>query len=178
MPRYANAQTISFTDERIKAQLRHLPLAGRQLGHDARLPRAAQGHRSVPGRSLVDPRESRPQSLYRGRRAPRRRSKASSRWRRTACSRSAAIPATTTTAATLQAKLDQAKLRTDMLNSARYLKAHALSSGQARRHRLLLGRRHDELPRRRRWAPTSGRGALLRRRAGRRRRCRRSRRRC
>lgn len=30
----------------------------------------------------------------------------------------------------LQAKLDQGKLRTDMLNSARYLKAHALSSGK------------------------------------------------
>ncbi|MFC7553449.1 dienelactone hydrolase family protein [Pseudoroseomonas wenyumeiae] len=30
----------------------------------------------------------------------------------------------------LQAKLDQGKLRTDMLNSARYLKAHALSSGR------------------------------------------------
>jgi carboxymethylenebutenolidase len=31
---------------------------------------------------------------------------------------------------TLQAGLDQGKLRTDMLNSARYLKAHALSSGK------------------------------------------------
>src|SRR5436309_3370331 len=31
---------------------------------------------------------------------------------------------------TLQAKLDQGKLRTDMLNSARYLKAHELSSGK------------------------------------------------
>ena len=30
----------------------------------------------------------------------------------------------------LQAGLDQAKLRTDMLNSARYLKAHKLSSGK------------------------------------------------
>jgi carboxymethylenebutenolidase len=30
----------------------------------------------------------------------------------------------------LQAKLDQAKLRTDMLNSARYLKAHELSTGK------------------------------------------------
>ena len=30
----------------------------------------------------------------------------------------------------LQAKLDQAKLRTDMLNSARWLKAHAQSSGK------------------------------------------------
>ena len=31
---------------------------------------------------------------------------------------------------TLQAGLDQNKLRTDMLNSAKYLKAHALSSGK------------------------------------------------
>jgi carboxymethylenebutenolidase len=31
---------------------------------------------------------------------------------------------------TLQAKLDQAKLRTDMLNSARYLKGHTLSTGK------------------------------------------------
>ena len=31
---------------------------------------------------------------------------------------------------TLQAKLDQAKLRTDMLNSATFLKAHALSTGK------------------------------------------------
>jgi carboxymethylenebutenolidase len=31
---------------------------------------------------------------------------------------------------TLQASLDQAKLRTDMANSARHLKAHALSSGK------------------------------------------------
>ena len=30
----------------------------------------------------------------------------------------------------LQAKLDQPKLRTDMLNSARYLKAHELSNGK------------------------------------------------
>ena len=31
---------------------------------------------------------------------------------------------------TLQAKLDQAKLRTDMVNGAKYLKGHALSSGK------------------------------------------------
>src|SRR5436853_6545928 len=31
---------------------------------------------------------------------------------------------------TLQAGLDQGKLRTDMVNSARFLKAHALSSGK------------------------------------------------
>src|SRR4030095_415611 len=35
---------------------------------------------------------------------------------------------------TLQASLDQAKLRTDMANSARHLKAHALSTRQPRVH--------------------------------------------
>jgi len=30
----------------------------------------------------------------------------------------------------MQAKLDQPKLRTDMLNSARYVKAHQLSNGK------------------------------------------------
>ena len=42
LPRYAQAQTISFTDERIKAQLRHLSVAGRQLRHHARISGAAQ----------------------------------------------------------------------------------------------------------------------------------------
>ena len=41
LPRYAQAQTISFTDERIKAQYVTYPVAGRQLRHDARLSRAA-----------------------------------------------------------------------------------------------------------------------------------------
>ena len=47
LPRYAQAQTISFTDERIKAQLRDLPVAGRHLRHHARLPGAAE---RAPGR--------------------------------------------------------------------------------------------------------------------------------
>ncbi len=49
MPRYAQAQTISFTDTRIRPTLRDVPLAGRQLGRDARLPGAADGQWPVPG---------------------------------------------------------------------------------------------------------------------------------
>ncbi len=46
LPRYAQAQTISFTDPRIKAALCHLSLARRQLRHHARLPRAARRRRA------------------------------------------------------------------------------------------------------------------------------------
>ena len=46
LPRYAQAQTISFTDERIKAQYVTYPSPGGTLGHDARLSRAAHGHRA------------------------------------------------------------------------------------------------------------------------------------
>ncbi len=53
-----------------------------------------------------------------------------SRWRRTGSRRSGAIRATTTRDGKLQGKLDPAKLRQDMINSALYLKAHALSSGK------------------------------------------------
>ena len=64
---------------------------------------------------------------------------------------------------TLQAGLDQAKLRTDMVNSARYLKAHELLDRQARRDGLLLGRRHGQLPRRRARRRHARRRAVLRR---------------
>ena len=121
--------------------VRELSVARRQIGTDARLPGAARGHGAVPG-GARDPREPRAQSLHRGRGAPRRgRGLPGARARRPVPGR-AAIPATTTTAATLQAKLDQAKLRTDMLNSARFLKTHTLSTGKLGVDRLLLGRRH------------------------------------
>ena len=129
LPRYAQAQTISFTDPRIKAQLRDLSVARRQL----RTPCAATWCS--------------------------RRARARSRrcwW----CTRTAGSTPTSRTSRgavavdgflalapdglfpvggypgndddgrTLQAGLDQAKLRTDLLNSARFLKAHKLSTGK------------------------------------------------
>ena len=65
---------------------------------------------------------------------------------------------------TLQAELDQAKLRTDMVNSARYPEDPCALDRQARRHRLLLGRRHDQLPGRHAGRRHEGRRAVLRRR--------------
>jgi carboxymethylenebutenolidase len=44
--------------------------------------------------------------------------------------RSVGYPGNDDDGRTLQANLDQGKLRTDMLNSARYLKAHSLSGGK------------------------------------------------
>ena len=75
-----------------------LSLAGRHVGHDARLSGDAERAGAVPDRA-GDPREPRAQSLHRGCGAPRRERKASSRSRPTGCRRSAAIRATTTTAA-------------------------------------------------------------------------------
>ena len=64
---------------------------------------------------------------------------------------------------TLQAGLDQAKLRTDMLNGARFLKAHKLSTGKLGVTGLLLGRRNDQLPRRGAGRRHAGGRAVLRR---------------
>ena len=123
LPRYAQAQTISFTDPRIKATLRELSLAGRHVGHDARLSGAAERAGAVPDRA-GDPREPRAQSLHRGRGAPRCDRRLPRAGAGRAVRRSAAIPATTTTAARCRRGSTRRKLRTDMLNSARYLKAH------------------------------------------------------
>ena len=47
-PRYVEAQTISFTDARIKAKYVEYPSPGRQLRRDARLSRAAGGTGPFP----------------------------------------------------------------------------------------------------------------------------------
>ena len=48
---------------------------------------------------------------------------------------------------TMQRSLDQAKLRRDMVNSARYVKSHPAIERQAWRYRVLLGWWHDQFPR-------------------------------
>ena len=153
MPDYARAQTISFTDSRIKAQyVTYASPGGNGEKMRGYLVQPA-GQRALAG-GARDPREPRPESVRRGRGAPRRGGGLHRARARRPYAGSAAIPATTTTAATLQAKLDQAKLRTDMLNGAQVLEGPQALERQARRHRLLLGRRHDQLSRRRRSART------------------------
>ena len=72
LPQYARAQTISFTDERIKARYVTYPSPGGSSGQMRGYLVQPRRQRAVPHRP-GDPRESRPQSLHRGRGAPRRR---------------------------------------------------------------------------------------------------------
>jgi len=67
--------------------------------------------------------------------------------------RSAAIRAMTMTAARCRPSSTSPSWRTDMLNSARYVKAHQLSNGKLGATRLLLGGGHHQLPRRDAVAP-------------------------
>ena len=123
------AQTISFTDERIKAQLRDLPVAGRQFRQDARLSRAA---RRATGRSRPCWWSTRTAASI-----------PTSRTWRAACRRG--LPRAGAGRAVAGGRLSRQrrrrprrcrpsstrrKLRTDMLNSAQLLKAHALSTGK------------------------------------------------
>src|SRR6476619_4803491 len=128
MPRYANAQTISFTDQRIKAQYVTYPSPGGTSG-------TMRGY-------LVQPKGNGPFSVVLvtlkkhglnpyiedvARRA------ATEGFRALAPDGLFPVggyPGNDDDGRTLQAGLDQAKLRTDMLNSARYLKAHASSTGK------------------------------------------------
>ena len=120
LPRYARAQTISFTDQRIKARYVTYPSPGGTLrARCAATWCSRAGNGAVPDRA-GDPREPRPQSLHRGRGAPRGgRGLPGAGARRPVPGRRLSR-ATTTTAARCRPSLDQAKLRTDMLNSARY----------------------------------------------------------
>jgi carboxymethylenebutenolidase len=128
MPRYANAQTISFTDERLKA----LYVTYRSPGGNSGTMRGylVQPSGSGPFPAVLVIHENRGLNPY-----------VEDVARRLAVEGFVALapdglfpvggyPGNDDDGRDLQAKLDQGKLRTDMLNSAKYLKAHALSSGK------------------------------------------------
>jgi carboxymethylenebutenolidase len=128
MPRYANAQTISFTDERIKAQYVTFPSPGGNSGTMRGYLVQPKGTGPFPSVLVIH--ENRGLNPY-----------IEDVARRAAVDGFLALapdglfpvggyPGNDDDGRDLQAKLDQGKLRTDMLNSARYLKAHALSSGK------------------------------------------------
>jgi carboxymethylenebutenolidase len=128
LPRYAQAQTISFTDQRMKAQYVSYPSPGGNSG-------TMRGYLAVPTGQGPFPtvlviHENRGLNPY-----------IEDVARRAAVDGFLALapdglfpvggyPGNDDDGRTLQASLDQGKLRTDMLNSARYLKAHKLSSGK------------------------------------------------
>jgi carboxymethylenebutenolidase len=128
LPRYARAQTISFTDERIKATYVTYPSPGGNSGTMKGY--LVQPAGNGPFGSVLVIHENRGLNPY-----------VEDVARRCAVAGFLALapdglfpvggyPGNDDDGRTLQAKLDQQKLRTDMLNSARFLKAHALSSGK------------------------------------------------
>jgi len=128
LPRYAGAQTISFTDTRIKAQYVSYPSPGGSSGQMRGY--LVQPAGSGPFAAVLVIHENRGLNPY-----------IEDVARRVAVEGFVALapdglfpvggyPGNDDDGRTLQAKLDQAKLRTDMLNSARFLKTHSLSTGK------------------------------------------------
>src|SRR2546425_11783569 len=128
LPRYALAQTISFTDARIKARYVTYPSPGGTSGTMRGYLVTPAGQGPFPAVLVID--ENRGLNPY-----------IEDVARRVATERFVALapdglfpvggyPGNDDDGRKLQAGLDQAKLRTDMVNSARFLKANALSTGK------------------------------------------------
>ena len=128
LPQYARAQTISFTDERIKARYVTYPSPGGSSGQMRGYLVQPAGNGPFPTVLVIH--ENRGLNPY-----------IEDVARRAAVDGFLALapdglfpvggyPGNDDDGRTLQAKLDQPKLRTDMVNSARYLKAHELSNGK------------------------------------------------
>ena len=131
LPNYAQAQTVSFTDARIKASYVTYPSPGGSSGSmRGYLVQPAGAGRTGPFPSVLVIHENRGLNPY-----------IEDVARRAALDGFVALapdglhpvggyPGNDDDGRTLQAGLDQAKLRTDMLNSARFLKSHRLSTGK------------------------------------------------
>ena len=128
MPRYAQAQTISFTDSRIKAQYVTYPSPGgngeQMRGYLAQP--AGQG----PFPAVLVIHENRGLNPYIEDVARRAAVEGFVALAPDGLAPLGGYPGNDDDGRALQAKLDQAKLRTDMLNSAKFLKAHKLSTGK------------------------------------------------
>ena len=128
LPRYAQAQTISFTDARIKAQYVTYPSPGGNSGQMRGYLVQPAGPGPFPAVLVIH--ENRGLNPY-----------IEDVARRAAVEGFVALapdglfpvggyPGNDDDGRTLQGNLDQAKLRTDMLNSATVLKSHKLSNGK------------------------------------------------
>ena len=128
LPRYAQAQTISFTDTRIKAQYVTFPSPGGNSGQMRGYLVQPAGPGPFPAVLVIH--ENRGLNPY-----------IEDVARRAAVEGFVALapdglfpvggyPGNDDDGRTLQGNLDQAKLRTDMLNSATVLKSHKLSNGK------------------------------------------------
>jgi carboxymethylenebutenolidase len=128
LPRYALAQTISFTDQRIKARYVTYPSPGGTSG-------TMRGYRVQPSGAGPFPavlviHENRGLNPYIEDVARRAATEGFLALAPDGLWPVGGYPGNDDDGRTLQAGLDQAKLRTDMVNSARFVKAHALSTGK------------------------------------------------
>jgi len=128
LPRYAEAQTISFTDPRIKASYVTYPSPGGNSGTMRGYLVKPVGTGPFPAVLVIH--ENRGLNPYIEDVARRAAADGFLAFAPDGLFPAGGYPGNDDDGRELQAKLDQAKLRTDMLNSARYLKAHTLSSGK------------------------------------------------
>jgi carboxymethylenebutenolidase len=128
MPNYARAQTISFTDARIEAQYVTYPSPGGN-GEKMRgylVQPAGQG----PWPAVLVIHENRGLNPYIEDVARRAAVEGLIALAPDGLAPLGGYPGNDDDGRQMQAKLDQAKLRTDMLNGARFLKSHRLSEGK------------------------------------------------
>jgi carboxymethylenebutenolidase len=128
MPRYANAQTVSFTDDRIKGTYVNYPSPGGTSGQMRGYLVQPKGNGPFPVVLVVH--ENRGLNPYIEDVARRAALEGFLALAPDGLFPVGGYPGNDDDGRTLQAKLDQPKLRTDMLNSAKYLKTHALSTGK------------------------------------------------
>jgi carboxymethylenebutenolidase len=128
LPRYVQAQTISFTDERIKGRYVTYPSPGGTSGTMRGYLVQPSGAGPFPAVLVIH--ENRGLNPYVEDVARRAAAEGFLALAPDGLFPVGGYPGNDDDGRTLQAGLDQSKLRTDMLNSARFLKAHALSTGK------------------------------------------------
>lgn len=128
LPRYAEAQLVSFTDERIKGRYVTYPSPGGTSGTMRGYLVQPTGPGPFPSVLVIH--ENRGLNPYIEDVARRAATEGFLALAPDGLFPVGGYPGNDDDGRTLQAGLDQGKLRTDMLNSARFLKSHALSSGK------------------------------------------------
>ena len=128
LPRYALAQQIAFTDQRIKANYVTYPSAGGNSGAMRGYLVQPAGRGPFPGVLVVH--ENRGLNPYIEDVARRIAVEGFLALAPDGLFPAGGYPGNDDDGRALQGGLDQAKLRTDLLNSARFLKTHKLSTGK------------------------------------------------
>ncbi len=128
LPRYARAQTISFTDTRIKATYVSYPSPGGSSGQMRGYLVQPAGTGPFPTVLVIH--ENRGLNPYIEDVARRAAVEGFLALAPDGLSPVGGYPGNDDDGRELQAKLDPAKLGTDMLNSAKFLKGHAMSNGK------------------------------------------------